>query len=73
MDAIAEAAKEQSTGLREINRAVNQMDGVTQQNAAMVGDASGSSASLETEASKLRRLIAQFRLPMEASGLAMAA
>ena len=33
---IAAGAKEQATGLAEVNTAVNQMDQVTQQNAAMV-------------------------------------
>ncbi|MGO8658239.1 methyl-accepting chemotaxis protein, partial [Rhizobium ruizarguesonis] len=36
MDAIAVSAREQSTGLAEVNTAVNSMDQVTQQNAAMV-------------------------------------
>ncbi|MGO7719131.1 methyl-accepting chemotaxis protein, partial [Rhizobium johnstonii] len=33
MDAIATSAREKSTGLTEINTAVNQMDQATQQNA----------------------------------------
>ncbi len=41
---IATAAKEQSTGLKEVNTAINQMDQVTQQNAAMVEETSGCDA-----------------------------
>ncbi len=36
MQSIASSAREQSTGLSEVNMAVNQMDQMTQQNAAMV-------------------------------------
>ncbi|MCF6371387.1 methyl-accepting chemotaxis protein, partial [Rhizobium halophilum] len=39
MDAIATSSREQSVGLSEVNTAVNQMDQVTQQNAAMVEEA----------------------------------
>jgi len=60
MDAIATSAQEQSLGLSEVNAAVNQMDQTTQQNAAMVEEASASSTSLANEADKLRRLVAQF-------------
>ncbi|MBO9126284.1 MULTISPECIES: methyl-accepting chemotaxis protein [Rhizobium/Agrobacterium group] len=62
MNAIALAAREQSNGLIEVNRAVNQMDQVTQQNAAMVEEASGASSVLAGEAQKLRMLVASFRV-----------
>ena len=62
MDAIATSAREQSTGLAEVNTAVNQMDQVTQQNAAMVEETNAASASLASEASGLRELISQFQL-----------
>lgn len=62
MDAIATSAQEQSLGLSEVNSAVNQMDQTTQQNAAMVEEASASSTTLATEAEKLRQLIGQFEL-----------
>lgn len=63
MNAIATAAKEQSTGLAEINTAVNTMDQTTQQNAAMVEQSTAASASLASEAAKLRHLVGQFKLP----------
>lgn len=60
MSAIATSAKEQSVGLAEINGAVNQMDHVTQQNAAMVEQTNAASATLAVEASRLRSLVAGF-------------
>jgi methyl-accepting chemotaxis protein len=62
MDAIATSAKEQSTGLSEVNMAVNQMDQVTQQNAAMVEESNAACATLAAEANRLGQLIAQFQL-----------
>ncbi|PYE43479.1 methyl-accepting chemotaxis protein [Rhizobium sp. PP-F2F-G20b] len=62
MDAIATSAREQSVGLAEVNTAVNQMDQVTQQNAAMVEESNAASATLATEAQRLRELISQFQL-----------
>lgn len=62
MDAIATSAREQSVGLSEVNSAVNQMDQVTQKNAAMVEEANASSATLAMESQRLRELIRQFQL-----------
>ncbi|UJW77565.1 hypothetical protein IM739_23325 (plasmid) [Rhizobium sp. SL42] len=59
---IAAAAKEQSTGLSEVNTAVNQMDQMTQQNAAMVEEATASTSRLADEAFNLARLISRFKL-----------
>ena len=62
MDSIATSAREQSVGLAEVNTAVNQMDQVTQQNAAMVEETSAAGATLASESGKLRELISQFQL-----------
>lgn len=62
MDSIATSAKEQSVGLAEVNTAVNQMDQVTQQNAAMVEESSAAGASLANESGRLRELISEFQL-----------
>jgi methyl-accepting chemotaxis protein len=67
MNAIATSAKEQSTGLAEVNTAVNSMDQTTQQNAAMVEQSTAASASLAMEAAKLRELVSQFKLQSTAS------
>ena len=58
---IAASAQEQSTGLHQVNTAVNQMDKVTQQNAAMVEESTAASHSLAGEAAELTRLVAQFQ------------
>ncbi|MDK4742196.1 methyl-accepting chemotaxis protein [Rhizobium sp. CNPSo 3464] len=62
MNAIAVSAKEQSTGLAEINTAINSMDQTTQQNAAMVEQSTAAASNLTQEAAKLRDLIGNFRL-----------
>ncbi|MGQ8631861.1 methyl-accepting chemotaxis protein [Agrobacterium sp. DKPNP3] len=60
--AISESAQEQSSGLHQINTAVNQMDQDTQKNAAMVEESTAASHGLAREASSLNQLIAQFKL-----------
>ncbi len=62
INAIATAAREQSVGLAEVNSAVNQMDQVTQQNAAMVEETNAAGANLASESTKLRELIERFKL-----------
>lgn len=65
LDAISTSAKEQSIGLAEVNTAVNQMDQVTQQNAAMVEESTAASASLANEVQRLRDIISDFRVGAE--------
>ncbi|TCL72242.1 methyl-accepting chemotaxis protein [Rhizobium sp. BK251] len=59
---IATAAREQSTGLQEVNTAVNQMDQVTQQNAAMVEETSAATHKLSAEADGLLSLVSRFKV-----------
>jgi len=59
---IADSAKEQAIALNEINQAVNQIDNVTQQNAAMVEETSAATMKLATEADRLVDLISRFEL-----------
>lgn len=59
---IAASAHEQSTGLGEVNAAVNQMDQVTQQNAAMVEQSTAASHGLAQEAEELAGLVAKFKV-----------
>ena len=64
-DAIAEiaaSAQEQATGLLQVNAAVNQMDQVTQQNAAMVEQSTAASHALSQETAELIQLTQLFRL-----------
>lgn len=59
---IAEGAVEQSTGLNEINSGMMQLDQVTQQNAAMVEEATAASMLLKTDAGKLVELMGSFEI-----------
>ena len=74
---IATAAKEQTTGLSEVSTAVNQMDQVTQQNAAMLEETTASTGRLADEVVNLCHLISRFKLrpdgPPATSGVREAA
>ncbi len=59
---IAASAREQATGLQEVNTAVNQMDRVTQQNAAMVEESTAASHVLAQQSRELAHLVARFEL-----------
>ncbi|KGL53669.1 methyl-accepting chemotaxis protein [Pantoea ananatis] len=59
---IAAAANEQSQGISQVHQAVNQMDDVTQQNAALVEEASAASLSLQEQADTLAALVRKFTL-----------
>lgn len=58
---IAVSAQQQSCGLAEINIAVNQLDSVTQQNAAMFEETTAASHALTREAQNLTDMIARFK------------
>jgi len=62
MNEIASAAAEQSTGIDQVNVAVGQMDLVTQQNAALVEQATAAASSLENEAHRLNAAVSVFRV-----------
>ncbi|MDV7401175.1 methyl-accepting chemotaxis protein, partial [Arthrospira platensis SPKY1] len=59
---ISASSSEQAEGLAQINQAVAQMDGVTQQNAALVEEASAAAASLQDQAQELARQVGKFKL-----------
>ncbi|MBP6545142.1 MAG: HAMP domain-containing protein [Phenylobacterium sp.] len=60
VSSIAASAQEQATGLGQVNIAVNQMDQMTQQNAAMVEQSTAASVALANETRDLTRLVGQF-------------
>ncbi|MEO9515570.1 MAG: methyl-accepting chemotaxis protein [Paracoccaceae bacterium] len=60
---IATSAREQAAGLQQINEAMNELDTVTQQNAAMFEETTAASHALTGEADALGRAIARFELP----------
>jgi methyl-accepting chemotaxis protein len=61
INAIYQAAREQTTALSEINKSVNIMDQGTQQNAAMVQEANASSNALAQEALRINHMLGEFR------------
>jgi methyl-accepting chemotaxis protein/aerotaxis receptor len=59
---IAAASQEQSSGIDQVNKAVMQMDEMTQQNAALVEESSAASRSMEEQAKALDVMMNFFRL-----------
>ncbi len=59
---ISAASHEQRAGIEEIGRSVTQMDAGTQQNAALVEQATAAAQSLDDQARALKRLVGKFRL-----------
>ncbi len=59
---IATSAQEQAAGLLQVNTAVNEMDRMTQQNAAMVEESTAAGHSLRSEADNLMTLVSRFEI-----------
>ncbi len=59
---IAAASQEQATGIEQVGRTIVQMDQATQQNAALVEEATAAARALEHEAAALSRITAMFEL-----------
>jgi methyl-accepting chemotaxis protein len=70
---IAVASSEQSAGVGEINKAILQLESVTQQNAALVEEASAASLGFQEQADRLNKLIARFNTGAQASARSAAA
>ncbi len=62
VDEIAMSSREQSVGLAEINSSVNQLDQVTQQNAAMFEETTAASHALNREVETLNSTTAMFKI-----------
>ena len=60
---VANAAREQDVGVRQIGQAVNELDRVTQQNAALVEETAAAASAMEDQAADLAEEVARFRLP----------
>ncbi len=59
---IAAASKEQSAGIDQVNKAVTQMDQVTQANASQTEELSGTTEGLASQADRLKEVVDQFHL-----------
>jgi methyl-accepting chemotaxis protein len=62
MAEIMAASQEQSAGIEQVNQAIGQMDQVTQQNAALVEEATAAAQSLQDQAGKLTEVVSLFKL-----------
>ncbi|MGR9052308.1 MAG: methyl-accepting chemotaxis protein, partial [Gammaproteobacteria bacterium] len=65
---IAAASIEQSQGIEQVNKAVSQMDEITQQNAALAEQASAASVSMSDQAKNMSELLSFFKTEHEAVG-----
>ncbi|MBV8667182.1 MAG: MCP four helix bundle domain-containing protein [Burkholderiaceae bacterium] len=66
---ITAASTEQTAGIEEVNKAIGEMDSVTQQNAALVEEAAAAAASMQDQAATLVQVVGVFKLN-EAQGAA---
>ncbi|GGX96503.1 HAMP domain-containing protein [Massilia dura] len=62
MGEITTASVEQSAGIEQVNHAIADMDGVTQQNAALVEEAAAAAASMRQQAEALAAVVAVFKV-----------
>jgi uncharacterized phage infection (PIP) family protein YhgE len=62
MAEIASSSREQASGIEQVNKAITMMDDVTQQNAALVEEASAAAQALTEQASNLTQLISRYRV-----------
>ena len=70
---MMDSTREEAETLREINTSVTQIEGMTQQNAAMVEETSASSRQLAEEADQLVALLNQFRIDRQSASHGIAA
>jgi len=70
---IADSAREQATSLREVSGAADQMDKVTQQNAAMVEESTAAAQTLQSETDELAQVVARFKTAKAGGNAAPAA
>jgi methyl-accepting chemotaxis protein len=68
MGEITSASREQEAGIDQIHQAITEMDGVTQQNAALVEEAAAAAASLHEQAETLAQVVRVFKLDGSQAG-----
>ena len=62
MAEIASSSREQASGIEQVNKAITMMDEVTQQNAALVEEASAAAQALSGQAANLTQMIARYQV-----------
>ncbi|MFO0394267.1 MAG: methyl-accepting chemotaxis protein [Lysobacteraceae bacterium] len=73
MAEISAASAEQSTGIEQVNQTITQMDETTQQNAALVEEATAAARSMEDQAQQLAEAVGRFKIADTAAPVAAAA
>ncbi|KIQ23858.1 methyl-accepting chemotaxis protein [Xanthomonas campestris] len=72
MGEISAASQEQSSGIEQVNLTVTQMDEATQQNAALVEEATAAARSMEEQAGQLSDAVSIFKLQQQGAPMAIA-
>jgi methyl-accepting chemotaxis protein len=67
MNDIVASSREQAIGIAQVNQAITQMDGSTQQNAAMVEESAAASRAMQEQSGKLLALVALFQVEAPAA------
>ena len=73
MSEITAASQEQSAGIEQVNQTITQMDETTQQNAALVEEATAAARAMETQAGDLSEAVATFKTGKPTAGAAVVA
>ncbi|MES2258003.1 MAG: methyl-accepting chemotaxis protein [Pseudomonadota bacterium] len=68
MGNISAASQQQSAGIDMLNKSILQIDNVTQQNAALVEEASAAAASLDQQAAGVSKLVSMFNVEESSAG-----
>jgi len=69
MDEVMLASGEQTRGISQINIAIHQMDGVTQQNASLVSEVATAASSLQQQVVNLQQSVTRFQVEDEKTTL----
>jgi methyl-accepting chemotaxis protein len=65
---IAGAAREQASGIEQVNHAILDLDGLTQQNAGLAEESAAAAGEMQQEAEQLMQMLAALSVESEASG-----
>ncbi|MFC5550007.1 methyl-accepting chemotaxis protein [Massilia aerilata] len=66
MNDIVASSREQASGIAQVNQAITQMDGATQQNAALVEESAAATLAMQEQSHKLKELVSVFRVDVAA-------
>ena len=69
---ITAATTEQSDGIAQVNTAINELDQMTQQNAALVEQSTAAAESLRAQAQRLSEVVSRFQVAQSVSGVSVA-